>query len=104
MDDAGDIRMIDQRVLPGKLAFVRAHKLAQVADAIKDMTVRGAPAIGATAAFGVALAARQGLDLDEASRTLKATRPTANDLAFAVDHTVAKIRAGEDPRAAADAY
>lgn len=104
MDGEGDIRIIDQRVLPGKLAFVRARTLEDVAAAIKDMTVRGAPAIGATASFGVALAARQGLDLDKAGRLLKATRPTANDLAFAVDHTVARIRAGEDPREAAEGY
>jgi S-methyl-5-thioribose-1-phosphate isomerase len=68
------------------------------------MTVRGAPAIGATAALGMAQAAGQGLNLDEAGALLKGTRPTANDLAFAVDHVTARIRAGEDPRKAAEAY
>ena len=104
MEPGGAVRMIDQRKLPGKLAFVSAGSTAAVAEAIKNMTVRGAPAIGATAALGVAQAAMKGQDLAKAASTLKAARPTANDLAFAVDHTVAEIKAGAKPRAAAEAY
>ncbi len=104
MDKKGTIRMIDQRKLPGALEFVAATRIFDVIDAIKDMAVRGAPAIGATAALGIAQAASQGLDLDEAGKRLKAARPTANDLAFAIDHTLAEIRAGKDPRKAAEDY
>lgn len=104
MDESGTIWLIDQRKLPGALELVRATRLDEVVDAIKDMAVRGAPAIGATAALGVAQAARQGRPLDEVARTLKAARPTANDLAFAVDHTVGEIRAGKEPQACAQAY
>lgn len=104
MDGAGAVRMIDQRHLPGRLSFVAAKTTAQVAAAIKNMTIRGAPAIGATAALGMAQAARLGKDLDAAGAELKAARPTANDLAFAVDHMLAQLKAGEKPREAAEAY
>jgi len=98
MDGNGIIWMIDQRKLPAALELVSAIGIFDIAGAIKDMTVRGAPAIGATAALGIAQAAAQGLNLDEAGSLLKGTRPTAHDLAFAVDHTVRQIRAGKDPR------
>jgi len=104
MDGNGIIWMIDQRKLPAALELVSAIGIFDIAGAIKDMTVRGAPAIGATAALGIAQAAAQGLNLDEAGSLLKGTRPTAHDLAFAVDHTVRQIRAGKDPRFAAEAY
>ncbi len=104
MDKKGIIRMIDQRKLPGTLDIVAAVGIFDVVDAIREMTVRGAPAIGATAALGMAQAASQGLDLEEAATVLKGARPTANDLAFAVDHTLAVIRAGKEPRRAAEAY
>src|SRR5690606_30586335 len=57
----------------------------QTADAIREMVVRGAPAIGITAAYGLALAARRGDDLDEARRVLLAARPTAVNLRWALD-------------------
>lgn len=91
-DDA--LKMIDQRALPWKLEFVRLESAEAVADNIRDMTVRGAPAIGAAAAFGLALAARQSeadtidaliADLRAAGDLLKAARPTAVNLAWAVD-------------------
>ncbi len=50
------VAMIDQRLLPAELKIIRLHTVDQVANAIRDMAVRGAPAIGATAAFGFALA------------------------------------------------
>lgn len=104
MDGNGTVWMIDQRKLPHALELVPAVGLSDIAHAIRDMTVRGAPAIGATAALGIAQAAGQGLNLDEAGALLKGTRPTAHDLAFAVDHTVALIRKGKDPRTVAEAY
>lgn len=58
---------------------------AAVADAIKTMVVRGAPAIGVAAAFGMAIARMRGEDLDLAAKTLKDSRPTAVNLAWAVD-------------------
>ena len=58
---------------------------AEVAEAIQTMVVRGAPAIGVTAAYGMAMAAQQGADIQEAARVLKASRPTAVNLAWAVD-------------------
>ncbi len=86
--------MIDQRRLPWELAFTEYDDHHQVAAAIREMVVRGAPAIGAAAGFGMALAAlrfngasRAEIDrhLAEAGETLKAARPTAVNLAWAVD-------------------
>jgi methylthioribose-1-phosphate isomerase len=86
--------MIDQKAIPWKLEVVDLKDYAAVAAAITDMTVRGAPAIGAAAAFGMALAAKNSpatslasllTDLDQAGAVLKAARPTAVNLAWAVD-------------------
>ena len=82
----GAVRLIDQRALPWELQTVDLTNVAAVAAAITDMTVRGAPAIGATAAYGMALAGLtskaetlDGLraDLRDAAKLLKASRPTA---------------------------
>ena len=89
-----ELKMIDQRILPARFEVVsyRTHK--DVAQSITDMVVRGAPAIGAAAAFGLALAGYEsaststsGLlaDLQAASAILKSSRPTAVNLAWAVD-------------------
>lgn len=89
-----NFKMIDQRLLPGELKIVHFENHQQVAQAITDMVVRGAPAIGATAAFGMALAAKNSNALDieafkgdllEAGDLLKKARPTAVNLAWAVD-------------------
>src|SRR5215218_475409 len=94
----GIVRMIDQKALPWKMELVDLPDYQAVAAAITDMTVRGAPAIGASAAFGLALAAQQskaqtieGLvaDLEEAGAYLKAARPTAVNLAWAIDRLMA---------------
>ena len=88
------VRMIDQKRIPWELAQVDLPDFQAVACAITDMTVRGAPAIGASAAFGMALAARQSnaetvtallADLQAAAQVLKDSRPTAVNLAWAVD-------------------
>src|SRR5512146_3434363 len=84
---AGAIRVIDQTRLPFELTTVELHSLADAARAIRTMVVRGAPLIGATAAYGVVLALRASpsdRDLDEAIRTLRETRPTAVNLAWAL--------------------
>ncbi|WP_019178094.1 S-methyl-5-thioribose-1-phosphate isomerase [Methanomassiliicoccus luminyensis] len=100
----GKVRMIDQRILPERFKIVDFTDYLQIAEAIKNMTVRGAPSIGATAAYGMALAARNGADLQEAAATLKATRPTAYDLFYAVDHMLNSLELGDDPVDAADGY
>jgi len=99
----GVVRMIDQKALPWKMEMVDLPDYRAVAAAITDMTVRGAPAIGASAAFGMALAAKQSNansvenllnDLDQAANVLKAARPTAVNLAWGVDRLMALARQG----------
>lgn len=80
----GALVLLDQRVLPRQEAWVRCTTAQQAADAIRDMVVRGAPAIGITAAYGMALATTSGEDLDRAAQTLLDARPTAVNLAWAV--------------------
>lgn len=104
MDARGRVVMIDQRELPRRLTFLRAESPDQVARAIKTMVTRGAPSIGAAAAYGVAQAKMQRRDVRRAVKTLKAARPTANDLFFAVDWMVERLEQGEEPRGAADEY
>jgi len=82
-DDA--VVLLDQRLLPDTVEDVRCATAGALADAIRAMVVRGAPAIGVAAAYGIALASTQGADLDEADRVLRASRPTAVNLAWALD-------------------
>lgn len=86
--------MIDQRLLPGELVNIWLEDHHQVANAITDMVVRGAPAIGATAAFGLALAAQNSTTTDRsefdkelraAADVLRKARPTAANLGWALD-------------------
>lgn len=106
--DKDELKMIDQRRLPGAFEIVAYRSHAEVARAIKDMVVRGAPAIGAAAAFGLALAAREsasrstdGLlaDLRAAADVLKSARPTAVNLAWAVNRVLKSVA---DKRLSAD--
>ena len=92
--------MIDQRLLPAEFKVVTLTDYLQVAEAIRNMTVRGAPAIGATAAFGLALAAQQSkasepaalrADLELAARILEAARPTAINLRWAIKRVMTII-------------
>jgi methylthioribose-1-phosphate isomerase len=78
------VRLIDQTRLPGEEVSVTCRTAAEVAAAIRDMVVRGAPAIGAAAAYGAALAAREGR-LAEGAAQLRAARPTGRDLFWAVE-------------------
>jgi len=82
-DDA--VVVLDQRVLPAEVIELRCTDAAELADAIKALAVRGAPAIGVAAAYGMALAAMQDQDLDAAYETLAASRPTAVNLRWALD-------------------
>ncbi len=77
--------LLDQRRLPDEEVDVSCRSAAEVADAIRSMVVRGAPAIGIAAAYGIALAARTGDDLDRAERILRESRPTAVNLGWALD-------------------
>ena len=105
------LKMIDQRILPARVEIVSYADHKSVAQAIKDMVVRGAPAIGAAAAFGLALAGYESkststrdllIDLQTASATLKAARPTAVNLAWALDRLMAVVRTINGEKSADD--
>jgi methylthioribose-1-phosphate isomerase len=83
-EDGPAVVLLDQRRLPDEVVEVRCGSAAEVADAIRSMVVRGAPAIGIAAAYGLALAALRGEDLAEAERALAASRPTAVNLPWAL--------------------
>jgi methylthioribose-1-phosphate isomerase len=100
----GKVRMIDQRELPAEIVLIDFDNYKDIAEAIRNMTTRGAPSIGATAAYAMCMAALKGCDLDQAAKDIKAARPTANDLFYAVDYMYAKLKDGEDPVKAADGY
>jgi methylthioribose-1-phosphate isomerase len=99
-----ELKMVDQRLLPDRFEVLRFDEVEAVGRAIKNMTVRGAPAIGAAAAYGMALAALQGKDLRESAELLKSQRPTAHDLFYAVDFMVEALARGEEPAKAANRY
>lgn len=80
------LSLLDQRLLPFEETFIDCRSAAEVAQAIRDLVVRGAPAIGIAAAWGVVLAAQyEPAMLDQALRTLRAARPTAVNLMWALD-------------------
>lgn len=98
----GTVKMIDQRLLPWRFRIVTVRNHVEMANAISSMTIRGAPSIGAAAAYGIALAWLNNADLHKAAKLIKATRPTANDLFYAVDFMLSKQ--DEDLVSVADAY
>jgi methylthioribose-1-phosphate isomerase len=98
------VKMIDQRLLPYRLEIAKVGSAREMAEAIRNMTVRGAPAIGVSAAYGMALAKMGGEDVAAAATMLRAARPTAHDLFYAVDFMVQRIAEGEDAAAAAERY
>jgi len=100
-EDSHALKLIDQRRLPEALEFVTLRTPGEVTEAIRSMTVRGAPAIGASAAFGLALAANEsqardaaGLlsDLESAAAVLRASRPTAVNLPWAIERVMKAAR------------
>ena len=92
----GVLRLLDQRRLPFVEVWLECRNAADVAAAIRDLAVRGAPAIGIAAAWGVVLAVRQGADLGVAIAHLRAARPTAVNLMWALDRMRSRIAAGAD--------
>ncbi len=84
---------LDQRRLPDAEVELECRSVAEVAEAIRTLAVRGAPAIGIAGAYGFALAVARGEDLDEAESVLVSARPTAANLAWAL----AEVRAADDP-------
>ncbi len=80
--------LIDQTKLPHELVYYHCKTYKDVIHAIKTMKVRGAPAIGVAAAFGMALAELEGADLEKAGKEIKAARPTAVNLFWAVDRVL----------------
>jgi methylthioribose-1-phosphate isomerase len=102
---AGHVRVIDQSRLPFEFTTVDLASLEDAAKAIATMVVRGAPLIGATAAYGLALAARSNpsdAHIEQASRLLMATRPTAHNLAWALTR-MRRSLAAHPPSERADA-
>jgi len=92
--DAGVV-MIDQTRLPREQKFVTCRSYLEVADAIKTMVIRGAPAIGVAAAMGVALGVQEGADFETVCKTLAATRPTAVNLFWGIER-MKRLRASLD--------
>ncbi len=95
-EDGPRVVLLDQRLLPDEVVELECRSAGEVADAIRVLAVRGAPAIGVAAAYGLALAAETGADLDVADAVLRASRPTAVNLAWALD----RVRDEPTPEAA----
>jgi methylthioribose-1-phosphate isomerase len=91
--EADRVVFLDQRRLPEEEVELECRSAAEVADAIRTLVVRGAPAIGIAAAYGYALAAARGEDLAAAERVLRESRPTAVNLGWALD----VVRGSDDP-------
>ncbi|MDK2781085.1 MAG: methylthioribose-phosphate isomerase [Archaeoglobi archaeon] len=100
----GAVEMIDQTLLPAELKIIKCRTVEEVAEAIKSLRVRGAPAIGVAAAYGIALCAHnfRGDDPEEMKRELircaeilRSTRPTAVNLFHAIDLTLREALSGE---------
>ena len=105
----GRVRLIDQRALPQRLRFVECTTTAELVGAIRDLVVRGAPALGASGAYGVALAAHartRRVQVRSDAAQLREARPTAVNLAHGVDHALAAFEHGgaSAALAAAKAY
>jgi methylthioribose-1-phosphate isomerase len=97
-EDGPRVVLLDQRRLPDEEVQLECRSVAEVVEAIRELAVRGAPAIGVAAAYALALASARGEDLDEAAELLAASRPTAVNLAWALeqmrdDPTPARARA-----------
>jgi methylthioribose-1-phosphate isomerase len=94
-EDGWSIEIIDQTALPWSFQVLRLTEMVHVADAIRTMRVRGAPLIGATAAYGLCLALRQdpsSMALERAAQHLRSTRPTAVNLEWALNRMLRRLR------------
>jgi len=94
-----DVVVIDQRLLPHRFQLLRLRNHRETAEAIRNMTIRGAGTIGATAGYGMAQAFLEGVSLARAYETLVTTRPTAVDLKHALDRVL--LQAHDAPSAVA---
>src|SRR2546429_2103604 len=104
-DGEGIVQLIDQRFLPHRFVIEEIRTVEQMATAIREMHVRGAGLIGASAGFGMYLSAIEGAARDSvdehlvhAAAQLKATRPTAVNLSWAVERQLNKIAQGKNAR------
>jgi methylthioribose-1-phosphate isomerase len=97
--EAQAVVLLDQRRLPDDVIYIECRSAAEVAEAIRALAVRGAPAIGIAAAYGYALAAARGEDLEAAAAVLLASRPTAVNLSWAIGEL---RRADHEPAALAE--
>jgi methylthioribose-1-phosphate isomerase len=105
--DGWSVGIIDQTALPHRLSTVRLTNLEEAAHAIRAMLIRGAPLIGAAAAYGICLALRAEAsddNLDRAYAVLLATRPTAINLKWSLDEMMAAVRNRPRSERAAAAY
>ncbi len=84
-EDGPKVVLLDQRRLPDEVVDLECGTVAELVTAIRDLAIRGAPAIGIAAAYGLALAAERGEDLESASAALAAARPTAVNLMWALE-------------------
>lgn len=102
-DETGTLRLIDQRALPTRMELLTLDTVPGVWDAIMTLAVRGAPAIGCAAAYGMVIAARSTTSTDELRKQaeyLKASRPTAVNLMWAVDRVMKVIESLPHPQRA----
>lgn len=90
------LRLLDQRLLPAEEQWLDCRDYTSVIQAIKDLAVRGAPAIGIAAAWGVVLAAQKDAPMEQALAELRAARPTAVNLMWALDRMKARMASGAD--------
>jgi methylthioribose-1-phosphate isomerase len=101
--DGHVLSLLDQRLLPREEKWIACRSAPEVAEAIRTMVVRGAPAIGVAAAYGMAMAAQNGDDLAGAAEVLKAARPTAVNLAWAVDRMMNAAQDAAPPHMVSEA-
>jgi methylthioribose-1-phosphate isomerase len=110
--EGGSVRMVDQTALPARLTYVRYTRPEQIAEAIRAMVVRGAPAIGVAAAMGLALAAVRSKanrpadlmkEMEASAALLRGTRPTAVNLFWGIDRVMRKAASASTVRQAKDA-
>jgi methylthioribose-1-phosphate isomerase len=104
--DGPAIKLLDQTRLPAEEVFITCSEVAQLVDAISRLAVRGAPLLGLAGAFGVALAAASGDDVEAAAKTIASARPTAVNLAWGVRRALRAYQTaacGPDPVPSPDA-
>ncbi|MDY6931774.1 MAG: S-methyl-5-thioribose-1-phosphate isomerase [Halobacteriota archaeon] len=103
-EETGSVKLVDQTLLPKEFKVIECSKLKDLTIAIKELKVRGAPALGAAGGYGVALSAFESkseelddllIDISKSSEILKGTRPTAVNLFYGVDRVLAKAKTGK---------